>query len=1134
MKESDQPEALKPPEDRATAFISYAREEKNFVLRLDESLRLKGINVSGDWLLVRGMNYEEQLQEMLLGADAFIFVLSQSSARSPACQEEINQAVELKKRILPVVYRDCEGELHPALSKPQWTFLREEDDFVTGVQELIAAINTDFDLMPEHRRLLSAAETWQKNGRLRAYLLRKEGLKSAVRWLSRTSEQPNKLPKPTSLQSEYILASQRNHSRGTRIAFGIVVAIALALSVLAVVALAQRGIANRNADEARRQQAIATKNAVEAEQQRNRAEENATEAKHQQKQAEANATEAKRQQKQAEANATEAQRNAKEAERQAGIARTNELEAKHQQTVAEERRAEAERQRQLAVEATQVQQGEKAAVLGQQPGREFESLAAAVQASEPTLKSHHASMPAPVIAGLSAAVKAAAYSLPLRGHTDQVVSAAFSADGTRLLTSSEDGTERLWDTAGGKVIKTLPHRTIQWHAVSFTKDSRFFVTLTDGRAAELWDARTGEPRRTIWTAAGQIKSAMFSHDGARIITAGAENTPLGGSVQVWNVETGKLLLTLRNPDKFTWGEISFAAFSPDDRRIISTHQDDNARLWNADTGEMILQFGAGHPLRSGAFSPDGSRVVLGGNLFDVTNGKHLATLNFSSEAIYDEEVFSPDGLYVAASGGSKPEMLDARTGQPVKPLLGGFGQTYEGHSGDINYAAFSPASPDGSRTIVTVSQDQTARLWDVNSGDLLATLRGHADRVWHAAFSSDGKYIVTTSADRTARLWTLRPDRSLATLGEQKFKLSVQSNGSEVNFATFSPSDGALVLTAHNDGAARLWKSLTGQLLAKIDLGEPAEVAAFSPDGSRLAIGSKKQTLLWDTQSGKQIARLEGRITLVQEQRDHPPSTPFSPDGAFVLTSAQEEWLMWNARTGQPVRRAPSHQIKSAIFSPDGKFIVEITDYGNYVELIDARTGQHLHILARNGSFDNFISFSPDSSRVVVQYSPDEDNTIPNPDHTVLVKMTQTGDTLLTLVGHTDVVKFASFSPDGRKIVTASADHTARVWDAQTGNSLVTLVGHTGEVISAVFSPDGKQVLTISYDETARLWDARTGYLLDILQGHMSRINSAMFSPDGARIITASNDGTAKLYSAVENDLVQEFLTRAFNLLHAQ
>ena len=120
------------------------------------------------------------------------------------------------------------------------------------------------------------------------------------------------------------------------------------------------------------------------------------------------------------------------------------------------------------------------------------------------------------------------------------------------------------------------------------------------------------------------------------------------------------------------------------------------------------------------------------------------------------------------------------------------------------------------------------------------------------------------------------------------------------------------------------------------------------------------------------------------------------------------------------------------------------------------------------------------------------------------------------LRGHTNDVQSASFSPDGRYIVSASWDMTVRIWDAKTGMQVgKPLEGHTSYVNSASFSPDGRYIVSASWDKTIRIWDAKTGMQVgDPLDGHTIYVRSASFSPDGKYIVSASNDETVRIWDA--------------------
>jgi WD40 repeat protein len=319
-----------------------------------------------------------------------------------------------------------------------------------------------------------------------------------------------------------------------------------------------------------------------------------------------------------------------------------------------------------------------------------------------------------------------------------------------------------------------------------------------------------------------------------------------------------------------------------------------------------------------------------------------------------------------------------------------------------------------------------------------------------------------------------------------------------VNQSAYSP-DGTHIVTASDDGTARVWDAATGATLLVLK-GHTGGVisAAFSPDGKRIVTASSDRTArVWDAAIGTQLLILEGHGGWIN-------SATFSPDGKRILTASSDKTArISDAATGAQLRTLFGHEspILSATFSPDGTRIVTASD-DKTARVWDAATGKQLLTLGGHESWVRTARFSPDGARIVTASG----------DKTARVWNASTGAELLALRGHDWAVRSAAFSTDGTRIVTASDDWTARVWSAKTGTQQLILIGSKGTVWSSEFSPDGTHVVTSSDDKSARVWDVATGNRLSVLKGHREGVYSATFSPDSSRIVTASADSTARIW----------------------
>ena len=186
-------------------FISYSRRDKDFVQKLNQALAEKERQVWVDWDdIPLTADWWAEIQAGIEGADSFIFIISPDSIASKVCGQELDHAIACNKRIIPVVYRDCDN-VHKSLSHINWLFFRDSDNFDTALEGLLVAIDTDLDWVKAHTRLMVRAIEWDKKERNESYLLRGDDLAEAEKMLGKV----DKRPRLTLLQSQYILSSRR-------------------------------------------------------------------------------------------------------------------------------------------------------------------------------------------------------------------------------------------------------------------------------------------------------------------------------------------------------------------------------------------------------------------------------------------------------------------------------------------------------------------------------------------------------------------------------------------------------------------------------------------------------------------------------------------------------------------------------------------------------------------------------------------------------------------------------------------------------------------------------------------------------------------------------------------------------------
>jgi WD40 repeat protein len=498
--------------------------------------------------------------------------------------------------------------------------------------------------------------------------------------------------------------------------------------------------------------------------------------------------------------------------------------------------------------------------------------------------------------------------------------------------------------------------------------------------------------------------------------------------------------------------VNALAYSPDGTWAVSGSGDPPFETSGAVTSLDIWDVSSGRRLKTlphakgtvyaVAASPDGKRVAAGfGNglvmVWDVATGQSVWTRNDPGLNAMGV-AFSPDGKSLAVGYGwynngdqvGRVKVWQAESGKEIK--------TFAGPRGGVNKVAYHP---DGKR--LAVAGAEVVQVWDVEGARKVQDLGGHKKWVYALAYSPDGKWLATGGWDNTVKL------RNASTGLES---LTIFAHEGYVLDVAFSPDSRNLVTTSE-DRSVRIWEVPSGRRVATFHgHTDFVQAVAFRPNGREIGTGSVDGSIrLWDLRTSRSSAvEHTGWVTRIR----------FRSDGLRVLTEAThfdgtttpEPTRGWNPITGEldlslsgiNMDNLPARFVASTRFTSDW---ISRSTKSSDAKLI-AQTGGDL-----GGTGGPMRSKDLSFSSVVVRES-------------------QTGKILHTLTGHSADVVAMAFSPDRRRLATASFDRTVKLWDMQTGQEVFTLLGHTAGVVSLAFSPDGNQIVSGGIDCTARVWNA--------------------------------------------------------------
>ena len=959
-------------------FISYSRKDIAFARLLHEALVENQLETWIDWQdIPPSADWLAEVYEAIEGADAFVFIISETSLASEICGLEIAHAAKHNKRLIPIVIKDVEAEQVPKeLSVLNWIFFDEAGEkFAEAMDDLVTAITVDQDWVKGHTRFQNRALDWEKKGRDRGALLRGADLSEAEAWLSGSAE---KDPGPTALQTEFILKSREDATRRQRMTLmGVGAALVVAIG-LGVLAWTQRNVAvsEGNARATAQYEAIA--------------------------ESELRAT--------AQAEAEEQSRIAIE---QSDLATSRFLSSESLAKVDDQLDVSLL----LAVQAARI--SPTTAARG--------SLLAALSA-RPNLETILTKQDSVYIHALGLSrdgnTLAASYyrrieiwdletnslitELATPGDLDEYWGLTFVNGNEKVLGCIADQVDgdsqitcRLWDVSTGEDLGTpivgiqgsllfvTSSLAVSWDgslaAIADENDSVYIYSLDDGKRlfgplagheswiinAEfnpqgtilatgdrdgkivLWDVNTGEMignrirvlTEEDETSAIGVTGLAFSPDGELILAAGNDKSVL------FYIDTIKLKkrLTGYESDKI------LAHFTPEGEPIVFVERDNYYVLWDAETGEIIggrpdTSFLTGE-MEDEILDPVHMRLITASKLTSVMGANILIwdlrhRLPFERHLVedipFDAVAYHPDPeSSLLAAGGDCEAGIDAEESNCSGGVVYFWntetgeqqGEPWVGHSEGIEDIVFNP---DGS-ILATGSLDGGIILWDTETGDGIGSpLRGNNNWISDLNFSPDGNWLAAaTRADEVAvRLWDLT----------QKPPVSKPLGAGYENLDSYDDlafsRDGktlAVCGTGEAGGRTTLWDLTELSMISHLDSdrkNRASEVVIFGPDGNSLLTAGIAGVRIWDYHDQEVLAEPPS------ESLDPPriQSIALSPDGELLAAEQlHRELSFWDGTTGQliaPPIKLPG-EYESLLFknnriamSPDGQQLAVVGNFG--------------------------------------------------------------------------------------------------------------------------------------------------------------------------------------------------------------
>jgi WD40 repeat protein len=907
----------------ADVFVSYSRRDGEFVGHLVESMTDQGKDV---WVDTEGIAdadvFPEAIKRAIEGSDAFLFVITPDSVHSRYCENEVEYARDLQKRIVPVLRNPvADSDLPAEIRDRNWIPFTEDAEFDPALGRLLTALDTDLEAAKAHTRWLVKALEWDSEGRDKSFLLRGSELRAAEAWLASRPEDAD--PAPTQLQREYLFASREAAARRQRAMMGGAVAIAAVSIGLLIFALISRGQAVSAKAQAVGERIGARSQALAAESQAQLPNDPEISLILGMRAVRTKATPQSLFALRAALDASPFERALATVAPQGACASNTGLSAVYSPTGRQIAEAACDGTLRLIdagsgrlVRSTNLAQPLSAVAYSPDGSR------LAVATGIDTTGTNTVLLFDPATGATRSSLTA---TLPGRVAAEQptgVAEIAFSPNG-RLLAADGPAGITLWSLPGGRA-RALERDPSDQGTMAFSRDGRLLIVGGTDNSVRVYKVASGRMVHRIvaptdqGSPQGWAELVALSPDGSRLAIGYPTSNDSNGTVSVYSTATWSKQFDVSTIDQV---EISSLAFSPDGTRLAIGAEDGTAGVWWLSSREQVAAYdGSTAAVGSMSFAPDGQSVVSASNDGVARVWRALGSEQ-SIVPLHGNLVglaLSPHQLTVLGTVHGRNAMffVSLPSGNVVSTWRLGRGMNAPVLSSDGRLLATLPGGPSGAPPSPNAGPPSgPVRIWNVAQRRVVAVIHPPGAATV-TAFSPDDRFVeLLVGGDPNS------PGHPVLLNVATGHTVTLQEGYPGIPCLQGNPSDFAL---SRNDrvfaasgfcGEVDLFNATTGSVLRQFNQGAEISAVDLTPDGSRLLVASwDSRATIYDVATGRPLVNLIGHTRGIAWGG-------FAAGGSLVVTVSLDRTVrVWDARTGQQLRVLTFSDIQgSPAFSPNGQ-----------------------------------------------------------------------------------------------------------------------------------------------------------------------------------------------------------------------